>query len=90
LHKAQQDERKALFAAVKVRHPEGSYTIDIADEFDLSRQTVSKWVNSEYLPPDESGRFKRKCLIDDHVPYLRQRIADGCTNKSQLWREINE
>ena len=90
LHEARQAEREALFAAVKARHAEGVYTTDIADEFDISRQTVSKWVNSETLPPDGRGRFKRKCLIDDYVPYLRQRIAEGCTNKSQLWREIKE
>ncbi|HSM57104.1 MAG TPA: ISL3 family transposase [Candidatus Sulfomarinibacteraceae bacterium] len=90
LHEARQEEREALFAAVKARRAEGVYTTDIADEFDLSRQTVSKWVNSESLPPDGRGRFKRKCLIDDYVPYLRQRIANGCTNKSQLWREIKE
>ncbi len=90
LHEARQAERKALFAAVKARHAEGVYTTDIADEFDLSRHTVSKWSNSESLPPDGRGRFKRKCLIDDYVPYLHQRIADGCTNKSQLWREIKE
>lgn len=90
LHEARQAERDALFAAVKARHAEGVYTTDIADEFELSRQTVSRWVNSETLPPDGRGRFKRKCLIDDYVPYLRQRIAAGCTNKSQLWREIKE
>jgi transposase len=90
LHEARQEEREALFAAVKARHAEGVYTTDIADEFDLSRQIVSEWVNSESLSPDGRGRFKRKCLIDDHVPYLRQRIAAGCTNKSQLWREITE
>jgi transposase len=88
LHGARHEEREALFAAVKARHAEGVYTTDIADEFDLSRQTVSKWINSETLPPDGRGRFKRKCLIDDYVPYLRQRIEAGCTNKSQLWREI--
>jgi len=88
LHKARQEEREALFAAVKARHAEGIYTPDIADEFDLSRQTVSKWVNSETLPPDGRGRFKRKCLIDAYIPYLCQRIEAGCTNKSQLWREI--
>ena len=90
LHEARQEEREALFAAVKALRAEGVYTTDIAEEFDLSRQTVSKWVNSESLPPDGRGRFKQKCLIDDYVPYLRQRIAEGCTNKSQLWREIKE
>lgn len=90
LHKARQAERESLYAAVKARHAEGVYTTDIAEEFNLSRRTISRWVNSKSLPPDARGRFKRKCLIDDYVPYLRQRIAADCTNKSQLWREIKE
>lgn len=49
----------------------------LAKEFVLARQTISKWVNSETLPPDTRGRFKQKCLIDDYVPYLRQRIESG-------------
>lgn len=90
LHMARIKEREALFAAVKARHAEGVYTTDIAQEFNLSRKTISHWVNSETCPPDTRGRFKRKCLIDDFVPYLRQRIEAGCKNQSQLWREISE
>ncbi|MFO7663447.1 MAG: transposase [Chloroflexota bacterium] len=60
----------------------------MAREFNLSRTTISRWVNSESLPPDSRGRFKRKCLIDEYEAYLRDRLAMGCTNQSQLWREI--
>lgn len=88
LHQARQQEREALFAAVKARHAEGVYTTDIAKEFNLSRRTISKWVNCEELPPDARGRRPRVCLIDEYVPYLRQRLEAGCTNQSQLWREI--
>lgn len=88
LHKARSDEREALFAAVKARQAAGAYTTDIAKEFNLSRPTISRWVNSESLPPDARGRYKRECLIDNYVPYLRRRIEAGGTNKSQLWREI--
>jgi transposase len=73
---------------VKARHAQGAYTTDIAREFNLSRKTVSRWVNCESLSPDSRGRFKRKCLIDDYETYLRKRLAEGCTNQSQLWREI--
>jgi transposase len=90
LHIARSENREALFAAVKARHSEGVYTTDIAQEFNLSRKTISHWVNSETCPPDTRGRFKRKCLIDDYFPYLHQRIEAGCTNKSQLWREIKK
>lgn len=29
-------------------------------------------------------------MIDDYIPFLHQRIKAGCTNKSQLYREISE
>jgi transposase len=29
-------------------------------------------------------------MLDPYVPYLQQRWAAGCTNASQLWREIQE
>lgn len=90
LRTARTEKREALFAAVKERHEQGVYTTEIAGEFNLSRKTISRWVNCQTLPPDARGRFKRKCLIDDHVPYLRQRIEAGCTNQSLLWREIVE
>lgn len=90
LRRARTEKREALFAAVKERYRQGVYTTDIAREFNLSRKTVSKWVNCEILPPDTRGRFKQKCLIDDYIPYLRQRIESGCTNQSQLWREISD
>jgi transposase len=88
IHTARTEARQALYDAVKARRAQGAYTTDIAREFNLSRTTVSRWVNSESLPPDNRGRFKRKCLIDDYETYLRDRLAEGCTNQSQMWREI--
>ncbi|RIK25855.1 MAG: ISL3 family transposase [Chloroflexi bacterium] len=88
LHAARTETRATLFAAVKERHQQGGYTGEIAKELNLSRKTVSRWVHCESLPPDARGRFKRKGLIDDYIPYLQQRIEAGCTNQSQLWREI--
>lgn len=88
LQAARAKQREERFRSVKARHAQGVYTSDIAKEFNLSRQTVSHWVNSDSLPPDARGRFKRVCLIDPYEPYLRKRLAEGCTNQSQLWREI--
>lgn len=88
IHTARTEARQAVYDAVKARRAQGAYTTDIAREFNLSRTTVSRWVNSESLPPDTRGRFKRKCLIDEYEAYLHDRLAEGCTNQSQLWREI--
>lgn len=90
IQKARTEKREALFAAVKERHALGVYTTDLAKEFNLSRKTISKWVNSESLLPDTRGRFQSNCLIDDYTPYICERVEAGCTNKSQIWREIRE
>jgi transposase len=90
IHAARTEARQDLYDTVKARWEKGAYTTDIAREFNLSRTTVSRWVNSESLSPDNRGRFKQKCLIDGYEVYLRQRLAEGCTNQSQLWREIGE
>lgn len=87
IHAARTEAREALYEAVKARYAQGVYTTDIAREFNLSRRIVSRWINSESLPPDTRDRFKRKCLIDDYEAYLHKRLAEGCTNQSQLWRE---
>jgi transcriptional regulator with XRE-family HTH domain len=60
---------------VKARRAQGAYTTDIARELNLSRSTVSQWVNSESLPPDNRGRFKRKCLYEA----IRQPWSNGAT-----------
>jgi transposase len=86
IHVARTDTREALYVAVKALYAKGVYTTDIAQEFNLSRQTISRWVKFESLVPDTRGRFKRKYLIDDYESYLCRRIAEGCTNQSQLWR----
>jgi transposase len=88
IHTARTEARHALYDAVKGRRAQGAYTTDMAREFNLSRTTINRWVNSEGLPPDSRGRFKRKCLVDEYETYLRDRLAEGCTNQSQLWREI--
>lgn len=88
IHTARTEARQAVYDAVKARQAQGAYITDVAREFNLSQKTVRRWVNSERLPPDTRGRFKRICLIDKYEAYLRARLAEGCTNQSQLWREI--
>jgi transposase len=59
IHAARTDTREAQYVAVKALYAQGVYTTDIAREFNLSRQTISRWVKTESLVPDARGRFKR-------------------------------
>lgn len=60
----------------------------VARRCGLSARTVREWVHTETLPPDRRGYHAVKSKIDPFVPYLRQRLGDGCTNQSRLWREV--
>jgi transposase len=46
-------------------------------------------VRSESLPLDQRG-YRGTAKIDAYIPYLRTRLAEGCTNQSRLGREIRD
>lgn len=58
----------------------------------LSRNTVRRFARAtspeELLVNDGTGR--RPGILDEHVPYLRERWNSGCTNAAQLWQEIRD
>lgn len=90
LQAAREHEREERFNAVKACYAQGAYITDIAKEFNLSRPTIMRWLDCDSYPGDARGRFKRVCIIDKYVPYLEKRLAQGCRNQSQLWREIQK
>lgn len=55
----------------------------------MSTQTVPKYVEAESCPHYPAGRISLSKLTP-WLPYLEQRWLTGCTNASQLWREISQ
>jgi len=90
IHSLREQQRQEKYRAIKARREQGVYVSEIAREFNLSRQTVSRWLDSDSLPPDSRGRYKQISIIDKYESYLLERVAQGCTNQSQLWREIRD
>jgi transposase len=91
-----QQEQQARHAArlhrsaqVKARFAPGHALRPIAAACGLDTKTVRVWVRSETLPPEQRGS-RGPAKIDVYIPYLRTRLAEGCTNQSRLWREIRE
>jgi transposase len=89
-----QQEQQARYAArlhrdeqVKARFAQGHSLRQIAAACGLDTKTVRAWVWSETLPPEQRG-YRGPAKIDAYIPYLRTRLAEGCTNQSRLWREI--
>jgi transposase len=55
----------------------------------MSAKTVHKYVEADSCSPYPAGRISLSKLTP-WLPYLEQRWLAGCTNASQLWREISQ
>ena len=89
-----QQEQSARHAArthryeqVKTRFAQGQSLRQIAAACGLNTKTVRSWVRTETLPFDQRG-YRGAGKIDPYIPYLQTRLAEGCTNQSRLWREM--
>ena len=69
-------------------HEQGHSTRRIARLLGISRGTVLRYLAVD-TPPTGQTRYVPS-LLDPFLPYLKQRVAQGCTNTRQLWQEIRE
>lgn len=53
----------------------------------MSRATVRTFVTAKSFP-ERAAKRQQASILDPYLPYVQQRWADGCTNASQLWREM--
>jgi len=89
-----QQEQRARHAArtqryeqVKPRLAQGQSRRQIAAACGLNTKTIRRWVRTEPLPFDQRGS-RGTGKIDPYIPSLQSRLAEGCTNQSRLWREM--
>jgi transposase len=79
-------------AAIHALLAEGRSTRAIAAELGLARNTVRRFARAsdpeELLVNDGTGR--RRSMLGDYAPDLRQRWDQGCTDAAALWRELRE
>lgn len=77
---------QARFIAMQARHAAGATQKAIAAEFNLHPRTVQRWLRANGPPPGK--RAPRPTKIKSVAPFLRERYTQGCTNATQLWREL--
>jgi transposase len=79
-------------AAIHALLAEGRSTRAIAAGLGLARNTVRRFARAsdpeELLVNDSTGR--RRSMLEDYAPHLRQRWDQGCTDATALWRELRE
>lgn len=95
LTKAQQEKearwarRQERFDRVRQLKQAGYSDRAISRQMKMSTQTVRKYVEADSCPRYPADRVTYSKLTP-WLPYLEQRWQAGCTNASQLWREIRK
>jgi transposase len=85
------DRTRSRHAEVHRMLADGRSFGEIAAGLGLSRNTIRRFTSAaspeELLVHDGTGQ--RPSILDEHVPYLRERWNSGCTNAALLWQEIH-
>jgi transposase len=84
---AARERREARYQQVQALYQQGVPMVQIATRLGMGRATVRKFVAAAVFP-ERALQRRQPSILDPYVPYLQQRWAEGCTNASQLWREI--
>jgi transposase len=78
--------RLARYQEVRTLHAQGVSTRHIAQQLQMSRTTVIRYLRTDTFP--ERAQSRRVSLLDPYVAYLQKQWDAGCHNGVQLWREI--
>lgn len=79
--------RQARYQEVIERYQQGKGAQKIAKELHMSPTSVRKFVHAGAFP-ERAVQLRRKGQIGPYLPYLVERVQQGCDNASLLWREI--
>lgn len=80
-------QRQERFDQVRQLKQDGYSDRAISRQLKMSTRTVRKYVEADQCPRYPAGRVSSSKLTP-WLPYLEERWQAGCTNASQLWREI--
>lgn len=84
---ARRARRYARYEEVRQLHAIGLPLTQIAERLGISWRTASNFARAETFP-ERAASKPRASQIDRFAPYLEERWTAGCTNISQLWREV--
>lgn len=86
LSRERRERRLTRYQQVIELHQRGTSLRAIASQVGLNRKTVRYWLRAEQFPERQVTRGQSS--VDRWLSYLEQRWAEGCHNRSQLWREL--
>ncbi|MEC5293813.1 ISL3 family transposase [Aurantimonas sp. C2-6-R+9] len=81
--------RLTQYDDVRRRYLAGEAIVAISRATGLSPTTVRKFAYADAFP-ERAVRATASSIIDPYLPLLRSRLANGCENGLQLWRECRD
>lgn len=82
--------RLAWYEKMVELYQQGKSIAAIAKELQMSPITVRKFVYAGAFPERSAHKFRETYRLTPSLPYLEQRVAEGCENASLLWKEISQ
>jgi transposase len=79
--------RYARYQTVRTLLAQGMSKQQIAKQLGITRRTVQTFAQADTYP-EKALPPPVKSILDPYTPYLHQRLSEGCSNSSQLWREV--
>jgi transposase len=86
---ARQERRQARFEQVHDAYETTRSIRAVARQLKMSRRAVKRYLNAERCPQYPQGRV-RSSKLTPYLKSLQDRWQAGCTNASQLWRELKQ
>jgi transposase len=81
-------ERVQRYQQVMALREQGIKLHEIAHQVAISERTVNRFLAAGTYPERKRRSSSKAGLLEGHTHYLDQRWAEGCTNATQLWREL--
>jgi transposase len=78
--------REVIFEEAQALKAQGVTHQEIARRLGMERKTVRRWLQRGHAP--NWSQAPRPSILDHYAAYLHRRMAEGCYNVSQLWREL--
>jgi transposase len=83
------EARVALYEHIQQLRQAGASIAQLIADLDCHPVTITKYFYATSFP-ERKRRKPSKSILDAYIPYLEQRILEGCENAQQLWREIQQ
>ena len=82
-------QRQRWYEEVVEHYKQGKGITAIAQELHMSPTTVRKFVYAGAFPERSVHKRRQNYRLASYLPYLQQRVQEGCENASLLWQEIH-